>query len=210
MLAGLAGVLAGGQIGLNPNMGDDLLLPSFIAIIVGGVGSLTGTLVGGLLIGIASALTTGGLSSGSEAVIYVIMAGAPGPRRAGSDGRRRDDDMSTTTARRRARRAARGSRLGCTLAAHLGGAADRAALDAAMSAATPRSPAASWCFGLAAMALNLLLGFTGVMSFGHAAYFGLGAYGAGLALRYLVRSTPLGDAVRHPARRRGRHAVRAC
>ena len=46
-------------------------------------------------------------------------------------------------------------------------------------------------FGLAAMALNLLLGFTGVLSFGHAAYFGLGAYGAGLTLRYLVHSTPL-------------------
>jgi branched-chain amino acid transport system permease protein len=46
-------------------------------------------------------------------------------------------------------------------------------------------------FGLAAMGLNLLLGFTGVLSFGHAAYFGLGAYGAGLTLRYLAHSTPL-------------------
>src|SRR5579872_3128216 len=45
--------------------------------------------------------------------------------------------------------------------------------------------------GLAAMGLNFLLGFTGVMSFGHAAYFGLGAYGAGLTLRYLLPSTPL-------------------
>lgn len=72
-LAGLAGVLAGGQIGLNPNMGDDLLMPSFIAIIVGGVGSLTGTLVGGLLIGVAGAITTVFWPSGSEVVIYVIM-----------------------------------------------------------------------------------------------------------------------------------------
>jgi branched-chain amino acid transport system permease protein len=46
-------------------------------------------------------------------------------------------------------------------------------------------------FGLAAMGLNLLLGFTGVMSFGHAAYFGLGAYGAGLMLKYVAPSTPL-------------------
>ena len=46
-------------------------------------------------------------------------------------------------------------------------------------------------FGLAAMGLNLLLGFTGVLSFGHAAYFGLGAYGAGLTLKYLAASTPL-------------------
>jgi len=45
--------------------------------------------------------------------------------------------------------------------------------------------------GLAAMALNFLLGFTGVLSFGHAAYFGLGAYGVGMVLKYLVPSTPL-------------------
>ncbi|MFL5257190.1 MAG: branched-chain amino acid ABC transporter permease [Rhodopila sp.] len=45
--------------------------------------------------------------------------------------------------------------------------------------------------GLAAMSFNLLLGFTGVMSFGHAAYFGLGAYGAGLTLKYLAASPPL-------------------
>jgi branched-chain amino acid transport system permease protein len=74
LLAGLAGVLAAGQIGLNPNMGDDLIMPSFIAIIVGGVGSLTGTLIGGLVIGVAAALTTLVYPSASEAVIYIIMA----------------------------------------------------------------------------------------------------------------------------------------
>jgi branched-chain amino acid transport system permease protein len=45
--------------------------------------------------------------------------------------------------------------------------------------------------GLAAMSVNFLLGFTGVLSFGHAAYFGLGAYGAGFALKLLAPSTPL-------------------
>jgi branched-chain amino acid transport system permease protein len=38
--------------------------------------------------------------------------------------------------------------------------------------------------GLAAMSLNFLLGFTGVLSFGHAAYFGLGAYGTAMAIKY--------------------------
>jgi branched-chain amino acid transport system permease protein len=55
-------------------------------------------------------------------------------------------------------------------------------------------------FALAAMSLNFLLGFTGVLSFGHAAYFGLGAYGVGMSIKYadviieylhLPPSTPL-------------------
>jgi branched-chain amino acid transport system permease protein len=73
-LAGFAGVLASGQISLQPTMGAPLLMPSFVAIIVGGVGSLTGTLLGGLLIGVAAAITTVFWPSASEAVIYVLMA----------------------------------------------------------------------------------------------------------------------------------------
>jgi branched-chain amino acid transport system permease protein len=45
--------------------------------------------------------------------------------------------------------------------------------------------------GLAAMSLNFLLGFTGVLSFGHAAYFGLGAYGAAMSLKFFYPSTAL-------------------
>ncbi len=46
-------------------------------------------------------------------------------------------------------------------------------------------------YALAAMGLNLLLGFTGCMSFGEAAYFGLGGYGTGLFLTHLTHSTVL-------------------
>jgi len=73
-LAGLSGVLAGGQLGLDPTMGAGLLMPSFIAIIVGGVGSLPGTLVGGLLIGVASGVTAVFFPSASDAVMYILMA----------------------------------------------------------------------------------------------------------------------------------------
>lgn len=45
--------------------------------------------------------------------------------------------------------------------------------------------------GLGAMAVNFLLGFTGVLSFGHAAWFGLGAYACGLTLKFIASSTPL-------------------
>src|SRR6185437_7557762 len=46
-------------------------------------------------------------------------------------------------------------------------------------------------YAIATMGLNILLGFTGGLSFGQAAYFGLGAYGAGMTLKYLAPSTPL-------------------
>jgi branched-chain amino acid transport system permease protein len=38
-------------------------------------------------------------------------------------------------------------------------------------------------YGLFAMGFNLLLGYTGILSFGHAAYFGIGCYGCGIAVR---------------------------
>ncbi|MGA8050068.1 MAG: branched-chain amino acid ABC transporter permease [Burkholderiales bacterium] len=72
-LAGLAGVLAAGMLGLSPTIGTSLIMPSFVAIIVGGLGSLPGTLLGGLLIGVASGLTTMFFPSASEAVIYIMM-----------------------------------------------------------------------------------------------------------------------------------------
>ncbi|WP_455277249.1 branched-chain amino acid ABC transporter permease [[Eubacterium] cellulosolvens] len=49
-------------------------------------------------------------------------------------------------------------------------------------------------FGLFAISFNILLGFTGILSFGHGLFFGLGAYGTGLFLKY-VSVSPLSIAV---------------
>ena len=73
-LAGLAGVLAAGQLGLTPTMGTSVIMPAFVAIIVGGAGSLIGSLLGGLIIGVAAGITTAFYPAASELVIYVIMA----------------------------------------------------------------------------------------------------------------------------------------
>ncbi len=40
-------------------------------------------------------------------------------------------------------------------------------------------------FAIAALGFNLLLGYTGLLSFGHSAYFGVGAYGVAFAVKYL-------------------------
>lgn len=73
-LAGLAGVLAGAQLGLNPTSGNALLMPAFVTVIVGGMGSLLGAIAGGLLIGLTVSVMTLFFPAFSEVAIYVLMA----------------------------------------------------------------------------------------------------------------------------------------
>lgn len=46
-------------------------------------------------------------------------------------------------------------------------------------------------FAIFAIGFDILFGYTGLLSFGHAAFFGLGAYGTGLSLIHLTSSVPL-------------------
>jgi neutral amino acid transport system permease protein len=55
-LAGVAGSFLGLITVVSPDMGAHLLLPAFAAVVVGGIGNLNGTVVGGLLIGIVSSV----------------------------------------------------------------------------------------------------------------------------------------------------------
>jgi branched-chain amino acid transport system permease protein len=73
-LAGIAGVLAAGMLGLSPTSGNALLMPAFVTVIIGGMGSLFGSVVGGLLIGMAISLTTLWIPAASEVSMYVLMA----------------------------------------------------------------------------------------------------------------------------------------
>lgn len=73
-LAAVAGVLASGLIGLSPTMGNGLLMPAFITVVIGGMGSLAGSVVGGLLLGIGQSVTTLYAPAFSEIVTYILMA----------------------------------------------------------------------------------------------------------------------------------------
>ena len=73
-LAGIAGVLAGGLLGLSPTTGNTLLMPAFVTVIIGGMGSLFGSIVAGILIGLTISMTTLFLPAFSEVSMYVLMA----------------------------------------------------------------------------------------------------------------------------------------
>lgn len=55
-LAAVAGVMAGLLVQVRPYMGFDLLLPLFAAAILGGIGSIAGAMIGGLVIGLSEAV----------------------------------------------------------------------------------------------------------------------------------------------------------
>lgn len=73
-LAGLAGVLSAPMAGIMPTMGDNVIMPSFIVIILGGIGSFWGSVTGGLLLGIIVSLCIQFVPAVAELSMYLVMA----------------------------------------------------------------------------------------------------------------------------------------
>jgi branched-chain amino acid transport system permease protein len=87
-LAALAGAFVAPIYSLNPGMGLEVILMSFLIIIVGGLGSITGTVLAGLLVGVLQSV--GGVLLGAEAaygVVFAVMIGVLIVRPAGLLGR---------------------------------------------------------------------------------------------------------------------------
>ncbi len=73
-LGGLSGVIAGPIQSASPPMGAGILIPALIVVVVGGLGSLKGSLVGSLVIGQAETFGKAWLPGASMLIIYVVMA----------------------------------------------------------------------------------------------------------------------------------------
>jgi branched-chain amino acid transport system permease protein len=56
MLAGLAGVMAGPIMAVESGMGEDILILTFVVIVIGGIGSIRGAVVGALLVGVVDTM----------------------------------------------------------------------------------------------------------------------------------------------------------
>ena len=72
--AAMAGVLAAPIRGAEPFMGIEALGIAFVIVVVGGLGSFSGALVGGLLIGIVQSVMSTVWPEGARLMIYVVMA----------------------------------------------------------------------------------------------------------------------------------------
>ena len=87
-LAALAGVLAAPIYSVNPNMGADLIIVVFAVVVIGGMGSILGSVVTGFGLGLIEGLTKVFYPQGSATVIFIIMAIVLLIRPAGLFGRR--------------------------------------------------------------------------------------------------------------------------
>jgi len=72
-LAGLAGVLAAPIIQVNPLMGSNLIIVVFAVVVIGGMGSILGSILTGLGLGVVEGLTRVFYPEASSIVVFVIM-----------------------------------------------------------------------------------------------------------------------------------------
>lgn len=74
LLAGLGGLLAAPLWTIAPSMGAGAIMPAFVIVTIGGLGSFSGAVVAGLLVGITTAMTIQFQPEWSGAAMYVLMA----------------------------------------------------------------------------------------------------------------------------------------
>lgn len=71
--AGIAGILAAPLWSVTPNMSESAIMPAFVTVTIGGLGSFGGAVVAGLLVGVVMALTVQFWPEASAASMYVLM-----------------------------------------------------------------------------------------------------------------------------------------
>jgi branched-chain amino acid transport system permease protein len=182
-LAGLGGALQTPRIAANPQMDAAVIAEAFVVTVVGGMGSITGAFIAALLIGELQAFGILLFPKITLVLVFLLMALVLSLKPSGLMGREdtasrqapvvpahavppgHERPLSWTAARRLAPIAAAVLLLGLPLIA---------------DAYRTKVAIEVLIFALAAFSLNLLVGTGGIVSFGHAAFFGLGAYAAGL------------------------------
>lgn len=74
-LAGLAGGMAAPLRGADPSMGAEAIVIAFVVVVLGGIGSFSGPLVGGLIIGVTQSMMSAVWPEGARLAIFIVMAG---------------------------------------------------------------------------------------------------------------------------------------
>jgi len=182
ILAGLGGALAGPVRTVFPGVGTEVIIESFVVVVIGGLGNLWGALIGSILIG---ALETIGIIVFPEfemALIYLLMVAVLVVRPWGLFGR--PLKVKALSEKNLAMEAQEISPVHFTVHPAVRWAPLLLLLLVPLFAGRFYQYLLTQIFvaSLMGVAFNLLLGTTGLLSFGQAAFFGVGAYTVGLLL----------------------------
>src|SRR6202040_3710902 len=164
-LAAIGGIVAGPVLGLYPGMDTEILIPAFIVIVIGGMGSLRGAFVGSLLIGIADTFGKAYFQSVALFLIYLAMTAVLLIRPQGLFGIKYTD-ISIAPAIVTTSRPSTVQRSAVEFLVLLA----LLALPFLMTDYPRALISEIFIFAIFAMSLDLLLGFTGLMSLGHAGF----------------------------------------
>ncbi|HWO05990.1 MAG TPA: ABC transporter permease [Methylomirabilota bacterium] len=177
-LAGLGGALQVPRLALSTVMDTSVIVEAFVVVVIGGMGSVWGALLASLLIGVLNAYGVLLLPKAAIVLIFVVMAVVLVVRPWGLLGRP-EIQLRPPGSGAVADRPARSLHPGWTVAALV----ILATLPLALPTFWISIAVEIFAFALFAASLHLLMAVGGMVSFGHAAYFGLGAYGAALLLK---------------------------
>ena len=176
-LAGFAGALQTPKLAANPNMDISIIAEAFVVTVVGGMGSVPGAFVAALLIAELQAFGILIFPKITLVLVFLLMALVLVVRPWGLMGRPEAGQVRVVMPEGIVR-LERLSRAGTIALAPVG--LFLLALPLLGDGYTVKLGIEVLSFALAAFSLNFLIGVGGIVSFGHAAYFGLGAYAAGL------------------------------
>jgi branched-chain amino acid transport system permease protein len=73
-VAGLSGIIDAPIVAVSPDMGSSVLVQSFVVVVIGGVGSFAGAIVGGIIAGEIVSLTTVFAPDWAQVMLYIAMA----------------------------------------------------------------------------------------------------------------------------------------
>lgn len=191
-LAGIAGVVLGGYQSVSPTMGQSVIIPAFVIVVLGGLGSFRGAVLGGLFVGIVQTFTRTFVPSLEGIIVYTLMIAVLLVRPSGLFGdpmwQSHDEDDSGLSTTRQGAGLTDTQRLWIGLAVVIFLAVLPLGVGVLYSQFAVSLATDILIWALFALSLDFILGYTGLVSLGHAMFYGIGAYASMLVMLHLSTS----------------------
>ena len=188
LLAAVAGVLAAPFLSVNPEMGNEALIIAFVVVAIGGLGSFGGSIVAGLVVGFAQTAANTFVPELSGFVFYILLLVVLLVKPEGILGAYEIRDQTAKLSYDETI-----PPVDLTDYKVLGVLAVLAVLPLVgpstfMSTYGLGLVALMFVWGILALSLDTVTGYTGLISFGHAAFYGIGSYAVALTTLHVTNS----------------------